>query len=55
MSILVDFEIREEVAAKKLIIEPYDPSLVQPNSYDDVRLSNRFSWHEPGEAIDRSV
>jgi len=50
MSILVDFEIREEVAAKKLIIEPYDPSLVQPNSYD-VRLSNRFSWHEPGEAI----
>ncbi len=34
MSILVDFEIREEVAAKKLIIEPYDPSLVQPNSYD---------------------
>lgn len=50
MSILVDYEIREEVAAKKLIIEPYDDALVQPNSYD-VRLANRFSWHEPGDSI----
>ncbi|HEY9778152.1 MAG TPA: dCTP deaminase [Planktothrix sp.] len=50
MSILVDHEIRTEVAEGKLIIEPYDDALVQPNSYD-VRLSNLFSWHEPGEEI----
>lgn len=52
MSILVDFEIRAAVAAGTLVIEPYDDALVQPNSYD-VRLDNRFSWHEPGaELID---
>ena len=55
MSILVDFEIRQEVAENKLIIEPFDDSLVQPNSYD-VRLADRFSWHEassdPGQIID---
>jgi dCTP deaminase len=50
MSILVDFEIRTQVEAGRLIIEPYDDSLVQPNSYD-VRLSDRFSWHERGDAI----
>jgi len=50
MSILVDFEIRAEVEEGRLIIEPYDASLVQPNSYD-VRLSDRFSWHEPGDSI----
>jgi dCTP deaminase len=50
MSILVDFEIREEVASKRLIIEPFDPCLVQPNSYD-VRLANRFAWHEPGDEV----
>lgn len=44
MSILVDFEIRQEIAAGALVIEPYDDALVQPNSYD-VRLSDRFSWH----------
>jgi dCTP deaminase len=47
MSILVDFEIRQEITSGKLIIEPYEESLIQPNSYD-VRLANRFSWHEPG-------
>jgi dCTP deaminase len=50
MSILVDHEIRAVVAEGKLIIEPYDDALIQPNSYD-VRLSSRFSWHEPGEEI----
>jgi hypothetical protein len=32
MSILVDHEIRDEVAAGKLILDPYDPALIQPNS-----------------------
>jgi dCTP deaminase len=48
MSILVDFEIRQEIAEGKLILEPFDDALIQPNSYD-VRLSDRFSWHEKGE------
>ncbi|PWU03460.1 MAG: dCTP deaminase [Candidatus Melainabacteria bacterium] len=50
MSILVDFEIRAAITDGKLIIEPFEDALVQPNSYD-VRLDNRFSWHETSEAI----
>ena len=50
MSILVDREIREEIASGKLIIEPYEDRLIQPNSYD-VRLADRFSWHEKGDAV----
>jgi dCTP deaminase len=49
MSILVDFEIRQEIEDGLLIIEPFDSALVQPNSYD-VRLANRFSWHDPHDA-----
>jgi dCTP deaminase len=45
MTILVDFEIRREIAEGLLIVEPYDDALIQPNSYD-VRLDNKFSWHE---------
>jgi dCTP deaminase len=54
MSILVDFEIRQEIAEGKLILEPYDDALIQPNSYD-VRLSDRFSWHEKGEWADKVI
>lgn len=50
MSILVDFEIRSAIASGDLLIEPFDDSLVQPNSYD-VRLADCFSWHAPGTAI----
>ena len=50
MSILVDREIRQEVAAGLLIIEPYEDRLIQPNSYD-VRLSDRFSWHEKSDQV----
>lgn len=50
MTILVDREIREEIASGKLIIEPYEDRLIQPNSYD-VRLADRFSWHEKGPEI----
>lgn len=50
MSILVDFEIRESVSKGELIIDPYDPVLIQPNSYD-VRLDNKFSWHDAGAEI----
>src|SRR5215470_14871030 len=50
MSILVDFEIREAIADGKLVIEPFEDALVQPNSYD-VRLANVFSWREPGDKV----
>ena len=50
MSILVDYQIVESVESGQLILEPWDPALVQPNSYD-VCLSNTFSWHEPSEEI----
>lgn len=50
MSILVDHEIRDEVASGKLILDPFDASLVQPNSYD-VRLSELFSWHEKSDEV----
>src|SRR5471030_3087280 len=50
MYILVDREIREEIAQGLLIIEPYEDRLIQPNSYD-VRLSDRFSWHEKSDQV----
>lgn len=50
MSILVDREIREEISSGRLILDPYEDRLIQPNSYD-VRLSDRFSWHEESDEI----
>lgn len=50
MSILVDHEIRQQVADGRLIIDPFDDSLIQPNSYD-VRLADAFAWHESGVDI----
>ncbi len=50
MSILVDHEIRTEIAKGNLILEPYDDKLIQPNSYD-VRLAEQFSWHDPSDQI----
>jgi dCTP deaminase len=54
MTILVDFEIRREIAEGLLIVEPYDDKLIQPNSYD-VRLDNKFSWHEPENGEHRII
>jgi dCTP deaminase len=39
--LLSDRDIRAEIAAERLGIEPYDPDLVQPSSVD-VRLDNMF-------------
>jgi dCTP deaminase len=50
MSILVDFEIRKEIAEGKLVVEPYLDALVQPNSYD-VRLGDHFAWQEPSDTV----
>ncbi len=50
MSILVDFEIAEAVRQGRLIIDPFESGLVQPNSYD-VTLAERFSWHDRSDAL----
>jgi dCTP deaminase len=50
MSYLVDHEIRAEIEKKRLIVEPYESRLVQPNSYD-LRLSPVFTWHERSDAV----
>ena len=50
MSILVDHEIRTEIESGKLILDPFDTALIQPNSYD-VRLADRFSWHEKSDEV----
>jgi len=50
MSILVDFEIKAALVSKELVVDPYDPSLIQPNSYD-VRLANKFSWHQASREV----
>ena len=39
--ILSDRTIKEEVSAGRIIIEPFDPSAVQPSSVD-LRLDHRF-------------
>ena len=39
--ILSDHSIRDEVAAGRIVIEPFDPAAVQPSSVD-LRLDHRF-------------
>jgi dCTP deaminase len=39
--VLSDRTIREQLASGRLVIDPYDPSLVQPSSVD-VRVSSQF-------------
>lgn len=50
MSILVDYEIREELTSGRVILDPFDETLIQPNSYD-MRLARRFSWYEASPRI----
>lgn len=50
MTILVDHEIRAEIESGKLVIDPFEDGLVQPNSYD-VRLDDRFGWHERSDEV----
>lgn len=50
MSILVDHEIRAEIESGKLVIDPFEDALIQPNSYD-VRLDDRFGWHEKSDEV----
>ena len=45
--VLSDRTIREEVAAGRIGLDPFDPALVQPSSVD-VRCDNRFRVFHPG-------
>ncbi|MEN6610297.1 MAG: dCTP deaminase [Methanoregulaceae archaeon] len=50
--ILVDWQILDHVARGFIRVDPFDPSLVQPNSLD-IRLGRHFAWYqEGGELID---
>jgi len=48
--ILVDWQILDRIARGYIKIDPYDPSLVQPNSLD-IRLGNHFVWYNAGSAV----
>jgi dCTP deaminase len=50
MSILVDYEIREELSSGRIILDPFDEKLIQPNSYD-MRLASKFSWYEADSQV----
>jgi len=48
--ILVDWQIRDRIARGHIRVDPYDPTLVQPNSLD-IRLGDHFVWYEPGDEV----
>ena len=51
MSILLHSEIVDNYNQNKIVIEPYNPEQVGPNSYD-VRLSNVLRVYKPGTVLD---
>lgn len=61
MTVLVDKQIRAEIESGRIVIDPYDSSLVNPASLD-IRLGNKFAvlkatgkyyWHDPIAQMDR--
>jgi dCTP deaminase len=48
--ILVDWQIVDRIRRGFIIVDPYDPELVQPNSLD-IRLGNHFAWYLPGDNV----
>lgn len=48
--ILVDWQIRDRIGRGFITINPFDPSLIQPNSLD-IRLGNHFLWYTRSDAI----
>jgi dCTP deaminase len=48
--ILVDWQLLDRISRGHIIIDPYDPKLVQPNSVD-IRLGSHFVWYRPGTGI----
>lgn len=41
--ILVDWQIKQKIELKEVVIDPFNPELINPSSLD-VRLGNVFSW-----------
>lgn len=48
--ILVDWQIIDRIRRGYIIVNPYDPELVQPNSLD-IRLGDHFAWYETSDEI----
>ncbi len=48
--ILVDWQIIDRVNRGHILIDPYNPALVQPNSLD-IRLGNHFVWYRSGDTV----
>ncbi|MFH0966627.1 MAG: dCTP deaminase [Methanobacteriota archaeon] len=48
--ILVDWQIIDRIRRGFIIVEPYDPELIQPNSLD-IRLGNHFAWYETSDEV----
>jgi dCTP deaminase len=48
--ILVDWQILDRISRGFIIIDPFDPALVQPNSLD-IRLGNHFVWYEASDVV----
>ena len=48
--ILVDWQLRDRIGRGSIKIDPYDPTLVQPNSLD-IRLGSHFVWYKPGDGV----
>jgi len=49
--ILVDWQIRDRIGRGFITVDPFDPSLIQPNSID-IRLGNHFVWYGKDGIID---
>ena len=48
--ILVDWQIINRIGHGFITIDPFDKSLVQPNSLD-IRLGNHFVWYTPSDTV----
>lgn len=46
MTVLVDWQIREEIESGRLGVDPYDPALINPSSLD-IRLGDKFGIVRP--------
>jgi len=48
--ILVDWQLRDRIERGHIKIDPFDLSLIQPNSVD-IRLGSHFVWYTQGEEV----
>ncbi|MDO8842539.1 dCTP deaminase [Methanocalculus sp.] len=48
--ILVDWQITDRINHGHIMIDPFDPALVQPNSLD-IRLGNHFVWYRGSDRV----